>query len=73
MKKIVIMKGSFIDSLEEYVLRECLKIMFPECNIEIRAVAPANTLDRKINIDEFVKSCHSGENRSDDFLGGHQH
>ncbi|MFO7738505.1 MAG: hypothetical protein R6V46_08530 [Desulfatiglandaceae bacterium] len=62
MKKIVIMKGSFIDSLEEYVLRECLKIMFPECNIEIRAVATVNSPDRKINIDEIVKSCHSGEN-----------
>ncbi len=36
MKRIVILKGSFIDSLEEYVLRQCLRIMFPECNIEIR-------------------------------------
>jgi len=35
LKKMVILKGSFIDSLEEYVLRECLKIMFPECKIEI--------------------------------------
>ena len=37
MKKIVILKGSFIDSLEDYVLRECLKIMFPECEIKIRS------------------------------------
>jgi hypothetical protein len=44
------MKGSFIDSLEEYVLREYLKIMSPECNIEIRAVAPVNSPDREINI-----------------------
>jgi len=50
LKKIVIVKGSFIDSLEEYVLRECLKIMFPECHIEIRAVAPVNSPDKKTNI-----------------------
>jgi hypothetical protein len=44
------MKGSFIDSLEEYVLSECLKIMFPGCDIEIRAVAPVTSPDKKINI-----------------------
>ena len=37
MKRIVILKGSIIDSLEEYVLSECLNIMFPECDIEIRS------------------------------------
>ena len=45
MKRIVILKGSIIDSIEEYVLRECLKIMFPECHIEIRAVAPVTSQD----------------------------
>ena len=28
MKRIVILKGSLIDSLEEFVLKECLGIMF---------------------------------------------
>ena len=45
MKRIVIVKGAFIDSLDEYVLRECLKIMFPECHIDIRAVAPVTSQD----------------------------
>ena len=52
MKRIVIRKGSFTDSIEEYVLRECLKIMFPECDIEIRAVAPANNPDKKNSPDQ---------------------
>ena len=43
MKKIVILRGSLIDSLEEFVLRECLGIMFPECKIEIRADPPARS------------------------------
>lgn len=42
MKKIVILRGSFIDSLEEFVLTECLGIMFPECDIEIRSVPMTN-------------------------------
>jgi len=37
LKKIVILKGSLIDSLEDFVLKECLGIMFPECKIEIRS------------------------------------
>ena len=37
LKRIVIMKRSFIDSREAYLLRECLKIMFPESDIEIRS------------------------------------
>ena len=45
MKKIVILRGSLIDSLEEFVLRECLGIMFPECKIEIRADPPARSPD----------------------------
>ena len=35
MKKIVILKGALIDSLDENILCECLNIMFPECNVEI--------------------------------------
>jgi hypothetical protein len=35
LKRIVILKGSFIDYLEEYVLRGCLIITFPEFDIEI--------------------------------------
>ena len=43
MKKIVILKGSLIDTLEEFVLKECLGIMFPECEIEFRSDPRANT------------------------------
>ena len=50
MKKIVIIKGHFIDSIEEYVLRECLTIMFPECKIEICSGAPANSQDEEMDI-----------------------
>jgi hypothetical protein len=50
VKRIVILKGSFIDSIEEYVLRECLKIMFPDCNIEIQFVPAVNSPDEEIRI-----------------------
>ena len=50
MKRIVILKGSFIDSIEEYVLRQCLRIMFPECNIEIRLDPAVNSPDEAIHI-----------------------
>jgi hypothetical protein len=50
LKRIVILKGSFIDSIEEYVLRQCLRIMFPECNIEIRLDPAANSPDEAIHI-----------------------
>ena len=49
MKKIVILKGSFIDSIEEYLLRECLRIMFPECNIEIRLAPAVNSPEEEIH------------------------
>ena len=42
MKRIVILKGSLIDALEEFVLKDCLGIMFPECQIEIRLDPRAN-------------------------------
>jgi len=47
-KRIVILKGSIIDSIEESVLRECLRIMFPECNIELRLAPAVNSLDKEI-------------------------
>jgi hypothetical protein len=50
LKKIVIMKGSFIDSLEEFVLRECLEIMFPECSIEIRSNPLVSIPDKEIRM-----------------------
>ena len=50
MKRIVILKGSLIDSLEEFVLKKCLGIMFPECDIEIRSVARASSPDDEIHI-----------------------
>jgi hypothetical protein len=37
LKRIVILKGSIMDSLEKYVLSECLNIMFPACGTEIRS------------------------------------
>jgi hypothetical protein len=49
LKKIVILKGALIDSLEEFVLRECLEIMFPECKIEIRTDANASRPDEKMH------------------------
>ena len=60
MKKIVILKGSSIESLEESVLSECLSIMFPECDIEIRSDQPVNSIGGRINIkldqDQFALS-----------------
>ena len=49
MEKIVIMKGPSIDSIEDYVLRECLRIMFPECKIEIRSHPPVYSPDGEID------------------------
>ena len=49
MKRVVILKGSFIDSLEDYVLRECLRIMFPECDIEIRSHPPVYSPNEEIH------------------------
>jgi hypothetical protein len=50
MKRVVILKGSLVDSIEEYVLRECLKIMFPQCDIEILSNPPVNDLDERIRM-----------------------
>jgi hypothetical protein len=46
MKKVVILKRSLIDSLEEFVLTECLGIMFPECHIDIRSIPCVNSPDK---------------------------
>ena len=43
----MIVKGSSIDSIEEDVLSECLGIMFPECDIEIRSDPHVNSPDEK--------------------------
>jgi len=50
LKRIVILKGSFIDSIEEYVLRQCLRIMSPDCNIEIRLEPAVNSPDEAIHV-----------------------
>jgi len=42
MERIVIMKGPSVDSPDEYVLTECLKIMFPDCEVEIRSTMHGN-------------------------------
>ena len=47
MKKIVLLKGAFIDSMEEFVLKECLGIMFPDCKIEIRSAQAAISADEE--------------------------
>ena len=54
MERTVILKGSIIDSLEEYVLRECLTIMFPECNIEIRSDPSVNSPDEEMPISSVL-------------------
>ena len=50
MERIVILKGSLIDTLEDFVLKECLKIMFPECKIEIRSNPIVNNPDEGIRM-----------------------
>ena len=66
MKKIVIVKRSFIDSIEEHVLRECLKIMFPESGIEIRSNPLVSIPDEKIrmNPDQIGSLYKRGKRRS---------
>jgi hypothetical protein len=49
MEKIVIMKGTSIDSIDEYILRVCLRIMFPECEIDIRPHPPVYSPDGEID------------------------
>ena len=55
MNRIVIVNGSFIHLLEEYILRECLQIIFPECYIENRSDPHANSPDEEIDIEPAQK------------------
>jgi hypothetical protein len=50
LKRIVILKGSLTGSIEAYVLRECLEIMFPQCDIEIRSHPLADNPDERIRM-----------------------
>lgn len=43
MNKIVTLKGPSVDSQDEYVLTECLKIMFPNCEVEIQSAPGENS------------------------------
>jgi len=47
MERIVILKGPSVDSPDEYILTECLKIMFPDCEVEIRSALPENNRDEE--------------------------
>jgi hypothetical protein len=49
MNRVVILTGPSIDSQDEYVLTECLKIMFPNCEVEIRSAPPEDSRDEKAN------------------------
>lgn len=35
MKRVVILRGPSIDSTDEYILSECLRILFPESDIQV--------------------------------------
>ena len=63
MKKIVILKGSSIDSIEENVLSECLRIMFPECDIEIRSDPAVDSPGGRISIKPEQYKSFSSENK----------
>ena len=43
MERIVILKGPSVDVHDEYVLTECLKIMFSDCEVEIQSTLPGNS------------------------------
>ncbi|MFO7739793.1 MAG: hypothetical protein R6V46_15045 [Desulfatiglandaceae bacterium] len=47
MNRVVTLKGPSIDSQDEYVLTECLKIMFPDCEIEIQPTPAENNRDKE--------------------------
>ena len=36
MERIVILKGSSVDAPDEYILTECLKVLFPDCDMRIQ-------------------------------------
>ncbi len=48
MKKIVISEQHFADSQQGRLLKECLRTLFPECEIEIQKNASADNPDNEI-------------------------
>lgn len=42
MKRVVILRGPSIDSTDEYVLTECLRILFPDSEIQVLARQAGN-------------------------------
>ena len=38
MERVVILKGPFFDAQDQYILIQCLGIMFPECTVDIQSV-----------------------------------
>lgn len=48
MKKIVISEQHFADSQQGRLLKECLRTLFPECEIKIQKNASADNPDKKI-------------------------
>jgi hypothetical protein len=55
LKRIVILEGSFIDSPEKYGLVECLRIMFPECKMEIRSNPHVDSPNEELHIEPDQK------------------
>jgi len=47
MNRIVTLKGPSVDSQDAYVLTECLKIMFPDCEVEIQSAPVENSRDKE--------------------------
>jgi len=39
VERVVIRKGPSVDVPDQHILVECLKIMFPECTIDIQSLA----------------------------------
>lgn len=39
MERVVILKRPSFDARDQYILLECLRILFPECTVDIQSVA----------------------------------
>ncbi len=50
MERIVILKGPSVDAPDEYILTECLRVMFPDCDIQIQCTMGWN--DQGVLADE---------------------
>ena len=37
MERIVILKGPSVDAPDDYILTECLRVMLPDCDIQIQS------------------------------------